>query len=146
MRNTIFPNIPCSWMWPCEQILLHEMYSVKLSFWVMLLRGKNMFSFSFPSFCWLQGRISSHPDLYASVLCCFGHVWLFATPRTVVRLTPLSMGFPRQEYWSGLPFPPSGDFPDPGIKPKSPALRAHSLLSESPGKLWFIILLTQIIH
>ena len=44
------------------------------------------------------------------------------------------MGFSRQEYWSGLPFPPPGDLPDPRIKPRSPALQANSLLSEPPGK------------
>ena len=44
------------------------------------------------------------------------------------------MGFSRQEYWSGLPFPSPGDLPNPGIKPRSPALQAHSLPSESPGK------------
>ena len=51
----------------------------------------------------------------------------------------LFMGFPRQEYWSGLPFPPTGDLPDPGIEPGSPALRADSLPSEPPGKLSFNI-------
>ena len=45
-----------------------------------------------------------------------------------------SMGFPRQEYWSGLPFPSSGDLPDPGIEPGSPALQADSLLTEPPDK------------
>ena len=49
-------------------------------------------------------------------------VRLFATPRTVANQAPLSTGFSRQEYWSGLPFPSSGDLPDPGIKPGSPAL------------------------
>ena len=52
-------------------------------------------------------------------------VRLFATPWTIARQAPLSTGFSRQEYWSGLPCPPSGDIPDPGIKPtslKSPAL------------------------
>ena len=44
------------------------------------------------------------------------------------------MGFPWQEYWSGLPFPSPGDLPDPGIEPRSPALQADSLPSESPGK------------
>ena len=44
------------------------------------------------------------------------------------------MGFSRQEYWSGLPFPSPGDLPDPGIEPGSPALEADSLLSEPPGK------------
>ena len=61
-------------------------------------------------------------------------VQLFATPWTVTLQAPLSMGFSRQEYWSVLPFPSPGDLPDPGIKPKSPALQANSLLSEPPGK------------
>ena len=47
------------------------------------------------------------------------HVQPFATPWTVARQAPLSMGFSRQEYWSGLPCPPPGDLPDPGIKPES---------------------------
>ena len=49
-----------------------------------------------------------------------------ATPWTVARQAPLSMGFSRQEYWSGVPFPPPGDLPDPGIKPRSPALQVDS--------------------
>ena len=63
-------------------------------------------------------------------------IWLFATPWTVARQAPLSMGFSRQEYWSGLPFPFPfpGDLPNPGIKPKSPALQADALISEPPGK------------
>ena len=48
------------------------------------------------------------------------------------------MGFSRREYWSGLPFAYPGDLPDPGIEPRSPALRADSLLSEPPGKpIWY---------
>ena len=46
---------------------------------------------------------------------------------------PPSMGFSRQEYWSGLPFPSSGDRPDPRIKPRSPTLQADALTSEPPG-------------
>ena len=49
-------------------------------------------------------------------------VQLFATPRTVAYYTPPSMGFSRQEYWSGLPFPSPEDLPDPGIEPRSPIL------------------------
>ena len=45
------------------------------------------------------------------------------------------MGFSRQEYWSGLPFPSPGDLPDPGIEPRSPALEADALTSEPPGNL-----------
>ena len=52
---------------------------------------------------------------------------LFATPWTVAYQASPSMGFSRQEYWSGLPFPSPGDLPDPGIKPQSPALEADAL-------------------
>ena len=61
-------------------------------------------------------------------------VRLFATPRTVAYQAPLSMGFSRQEYWSGLPCSSPGDLPDPGIKPGSPALQTDSLPAELPGK------------
>ena len=62
------------------------------------------------------------------------HVRLFATLWTGARQAPLSMGFSRQEYWSGLPFPSPGDLPNPGIEPGSPALQADALSSEPPGK------------
>ena len=55
------------------------------------------------------------------------HVLLFATPWIVAFQTPLSMRFPRQEYWSRLPFSPPGDLPDPGMEPRSPTLGAWSL-------------------
>ena len=55
------------------------------------------------------------------------HVRLFATLWTVPCQAPLSMGFSRQEYWSGLPFPSPGDLPDPGIEPSSPTLKADAL-------------------
>ena len=61
-------------------------------------------------------------------------VRLFGIPCTVVYQASLSMGFSRQEYWSGLPFPSPGDLPDPGIEPSSPALQADALTSEPPGK------------
>ena len=56
-----------------------------------------------------------------------------ATPWTVVLQAPLSMGFPRQEYWSGLPLPLPEDLPNPGIEPGSSALQADSLPSELKG-------------
>ena len=59
----------------------------------------------------------------------FSRVWLFATPWTVVYQAPLFMGFSRQEYWSGLPFPSPGDLPNLG----SPELQADTLTSEPPG-------------
>ena len=57
-----------------------------------------------------------------------------ATPWIVALHTPLSMGFPRQEYWGGLPFPSPGHLPDPGIERGSPALQVNSLPTEPPGK------------
>ena len=62
------------------------------------------------------------------------HVRLFATPWTVAHQVPPPMGFSRQEYWSGLPFPSPGDLPDPGIESRSPALQADALTSEPPGQ------------
>ena len=61
-------------------------------------------------------------------------VRLFATPWTAAHQAPLSMGFSRQEYWSGLPFPSPGGLPNPGIEPRSPALQADALTSEPSGK------------
>ena len=62
------------------------------------------------------------------------HVQLFATPWTVDCQAPLTIGFSRQGYWSGLPFPSSGGLPDPRIKPRSPTLQAGSLPTELHGK------------
>ena len=57
-----------------------------------------------------------------------------------VAQVPLSMGSPRQEYWSGLPFSPPEDLPDPRIELESPALQADSLLLSPLGRLWFVLL------
>ena len=62
-------------------------------------------------------------------------VQLFATPWTIAYQAPPSMGFSRQEYWSGLPFLSPRDLPDPGIKPRSPVFQADALTTEPPGKL-----------
>ena len=70
-------------------------------------------------------------------VCVCAQLCVFETPRTVAHQAPLSMGFPRQEYWTGLPFPPPGDFPDPGLKPTSPlspALASRFFTTEPPGK------------
>ena len=64
------------------------------------------------------------------------HVQLFVTSWTVATPALLSVEFSRQEYWSGLPCPPPGDLPNPGIEPGSPELQADSLPSEPPGKLY----------
>ena len=59
---------------------------------------------------------------------------ILVTPLTITRQAPLSMGFSRQEYWSGLPFSSPGDLPDPGIELRSPALQVVSLPTEPPRK------------
>ena len=59
---------------------------------------------------------------------------ILEAPWTVALQAPLSLGFPRQEYWSGLQFPSPGDLPDLGIEPGSPELQVDSLLVEPPGK------------
>ena len=76
------------------------------------------------------------------VLSHFSRVLLFVIPWTVAHQAPLTMGISRQEYWSGLPWPPPGDLPDPGTEPESPAspaLQAGSLPAEPPGKPIFSV-------
>ena len=84
----------------------------------------------------------THLALQSSPSYCFGPtrsvsrsvVSDSATPWTVAHQAPLSMGFSRQEYWSGWPCPPPGDLPDPGMEPRSPALQADSLPFEPQEK------------
>ena len=71
-----------------------------------------------------QNKYVMYIILWSSLL---SHVRLFVTPQTVAYETSPPMGFSRQEYWSGLPFPSPGDLPDPGIEPRSPALQADVL-------------------
>ena len=87
------------------------------------------------------------PLSFSMAVCLLSHfscVRPFATPWTVARPAPLSMGFSRQEYWSGLPFPPSGDLSDPGIEPVSPVSPAFAggfFTTELPGKPLLIVIL-----
>ena len=95
----------------------------------------------------LFGRLFSFSTLnvsFHSLLTCkvsaekvkvksLSRVRIFATPWTVAHNAPLSMGFPRQEYWSGLPFPSLGNLPDPGMEPVSPALADRFFTTEPPG-------------
>ena len=77
------------------------------------------------------------PKIILMCMCVLIHVWLFATPWIVAHQVPLSMGFFRQEYWTGLPFPPLGDLSDPGVEPKtfvSPTLEGRFFTTEPPGK------------
>ena len=100
---------------------------------------------------WKMAEDGGHPDITGPLFCSVGeqryssavfvvvqllsHVRLFATPWTVAHQVPLSVGFSRQEHWSGLPFPSPGDLLDPGIKLMSPALAGRFFTTEPPGKL-----------
>ena len=75
-----------------------------------------------------------HSFLYSFMKVKVKSCLTLATPWTVAHQAPLSKGFPRQEYWSGLPFPSPGDLPDPEIEPWSPALQTEALPSESAGR------------
>ena len=84
---------------------------------------------------------STHKDLttvenYKVKMKSLSCVRLFAITWTVAYHAPPSVGFSRQEYWSGLPFPSPGDLPNTGIEPRSPTLRADALPSEPPGELY----------
>ena len=90
--------------------------------------------------CLLTGAPGSHVASRPSTSrdsdgLLLGCVRLLVTPWTVAH-QPLSMGFSRQEYWSGLPFPPPGHLPDSGIELWSPALQVDSLLTEPPRKIF----------
>ena len=75
-------------------------------------------------------------------VCMLSCVQLFVTPWTITHQAPLSMGFSRQEYWSGLPFPTPGDLPNPGIELAFPALAGGFFTTEPPEKPYSFILAT----
>ena len=79
---------------------------------------------------WANELKWTESQVVVELLCC---IQIFATPWTVAHQAPLPMGFPRQEYWSGLPFPFPGDLPDPRIKRSSPVLQEDSLLLSRQG-------------
>ena len=92
-----------------------------------------LFKFSEPRLLAASGRCDVGLATGFGNVKLLSRVQLFATPWTVACQAPLSMGFCRQEYWCGLPFPSLVDLPKLGIKPRSPLLQADSLPSEPPG-------------
>ena len=90
------------------------------------------------SCCAKKKNMTQYKDCSCSVPVMFDS---FTTPGTAAQRAPLSTGFSRQEYWSGLPFPPPRDLPDPGIKPASlasPAVAGILFTTEPPGKPWYM--------
>ena len=119
-----------------------HMYGIKKWYWWIYMQGSNR---DMHLENWLvdtvgggEGETTSEGSIEMYTLKVkvksLSRVRLFATPWTVAYQAPPSMGFSRQECWSGLLFPSPGDHPDPGIEPRSPALQADTLLSEPPGK------------
>ena len=99
---------------------------------------------SYPRTAYRYSMFQNVPESERQILALFllcvcvkslSRIRLFATPWTVALWAHLSMGFSRQEYWSGWPFPSPGELPNPGIQPGSPALQADSWPSEPPRKL-----------
>ena len=86
-----------------------------------------MFSVDPQCQCSISNCIKSPIRINLLLFSCSVMSSSFATPLTVARQVPLSMGFPREKYWSGLPFPSQGDLPNPGTEPTSPAWQADSL-------------------
>ena len=134
-------------MW---KVALRRKQSTHLYNYVIMLLQEHLFSelcvlfflntlrynFKTNKMCYFMGDSSMHFDKLMCALSHFSHVWFCATLWTIASQAPLSMGFSRQECWSGLPRPPPGDLPDPGIKPASltsPALASGFYIT---GATW----------
>ena len=87
----------------------------------------------------VRSSLCSLQTIFCCCVCCLvaKSCLTLATPWTVARQVPLSLGFPRQEYWSGKSFLSPGDLPDPGIESTSPALAGRFFTTELLGKLFF---------
>ena len=155
--STVFPISCCNkflWTQQFEMAQIWQLFRILLWVsawhgvsWTVLLAGSSRgrhISLPFGSF---RGHLHSiicvaflhlqHTSSVTAVCVCvcvcvctqlISHIWLFGTPWTVGHQAPLSMRFPRQECWGGLPFSPPGDLPSPGIEPVPPALQADSPL------------------
>ena len=117
---------PVSWQGFCKHYLIYYLWTslgpLTPGKWEISL-GEGC---SYPVVTHVSGTLKG-----SSVL---SRVQIFVAPWTVAHQAPLSMRFPRWEYWTGLPFPSPGDLPDPGIEPESPALAGEFFTTESPGK------------
>ena len=121
----------CTHSWLCRHTYAHTYFHVQpcVCRWAHTgLKPRMVHPLHEP--CWPRGHESLRCPVHAKSL----QLCLTLLQPIVARQAPPSMGFSRQECWSGLPFPFLGDLPDPGIEPRSPALQVDSLLSELPGK------------
>ena len=106
---------------PRPHFFLSFIWKCLLRWWLWPLQGVIHFS-------WVSSMYIWDICMYTQSCLTFWNLW------TVAQQARLSMEFFQQEYWSGLPFPPPGDLPDPGIEPKSPALAGGFFTAEPPGK------------
>ena len=116
VSGTVHNAAFCVWLPSVSIMLSRSIHAVAISeYWYFI-----------PFHCWIKWH------------CALSPVQLFVTPWTVARQASLSMGFPRQEYWGGMPFPSPGTLPDPGIELKSSALvgRFFSPLSHLGSPKW----------
>ena len=112
-----------SGIWQAKTILNHEaLGEVRLCLW---LTPSGLWGLYIAPGNWLSQLCESEVAQSCPTLC---------DPWTEAHQAPPSLGFSRQEYWSGLPFPSPGDLPNPGIEPRSPTLQADALTSAPPGK------------
>ena len=109
---------------------IEDMLNYIASVWWSGMQPPKVWLFNFPKGFSLKNWCS----VSVYVCLCVCSLMLWDSGDCIACQAPLSMEFSRQEYWTGLPFPTSGDLPNPGIKPMSPALQADSLPSNLPGK------------
>ena len=120
----------CIWISSCSSTIYWKDYLCSIVLFLL---------FSWISIDYMYLLYLTSIDCIYRLLCSIwvkslSRVQLFATPWIVAYQPALSIGFSRQEYWSGLPFPSPGDLPEPGIEPGSPTLQADVLPSEPPRK------------
>ena len=120
VENTSYDIWTCDWYW---RVIRCETRQVSRR---PIMVEQYFYAQKFATFIKVSWRFSFN------LVKLISRVWLFATPWTVAHQAPPSMGFSRQEYWSGLPFPSSGDLPNPRIEPRSPTLQVDALTSEPP--------------
>jgi len=145
------PLIPNPWYQAQIQIAAEEWITAQsLKMWEYKATEKYILCFPnscypelfLPSSCSTSSWASKATDMFCaclvSQLCLTLCNLMDCSPWTVAPQAPLSMGFSRQQDWSGLPCPPPGDLLNPGIEPRSPTLQADSLPDEPPGKPWWM--------
>ena len=125
--------------WKTKEDLLYSIWNSAQCYVAVWMGGGGLEENGLHIHVWLspfsvQLKLSQHCS--SAIVKSLSCVRLFATLWTVAYQAPPSMGFSRQEYWSGLPFPSPGDLPDPGIEPGSPAFRADAITSEPPDRLY----------